>query len=470
MLPHRTHPSLLVGLLVLLAAVPALGNDLQDLRLWAPAETGPYGNGPQPPEGFFFTLDQMFWYMTRPATQVIGAPEGTHNYTPQPVYGGMVRELVQGNSHDTSTIGAGGMSGSQRFEIGRIVDRWGWFVSAYSLHTQHQQSILNGASVVFADPQVGPPPERHYLQGYYILNPTPPPPIIDTTLYDLPVNFDKLVVTNRTKMWNVELNALLRTRQMHNGGFFEFFGGARYMEINDQFTVEACSARELNPGDRGVNENGSGWVLAPPPHRTAGDDDDDDDDDDDGTELYDAYGYRINSRGERLGFATGALSDSFWDTKADNHVIGPQLGMRWFRQHGRWRLSSEGRFFAGINNQSVTQTGYLNSEANSSVLITGMPAGVSPLGFSHRESKVEFSPAFEIRLDLHYQITRAVSLKTGWTGFWIDSIARGSALVDYNITTPDDPQKPYSAMGIDMAGNKQTVFAHGFNIGIEVNR
>ncbi len=462
MLPHRTHPSLLVGLLVLLVAVPAVGSDLRDLQLWAPAEVGPYGNGPQPPEGFFFTFDQMFWYMTRPATQVIGQPGATREVYYLPSNAVVPVQTIQGNSHDTGLLGAPGMSGSQRFEIGRIVDRWGWFVSAYSLHAQSQQAIMDDASVVFEDPEGGLD-NRRYLQGYYLLSSSPV--AVTPTMFNLPVYFDKLVVSNRTKMWNVELNALLRTKQMHAGGFFEFFAGARYMEINDQFTVEGCSARDLNPGVRGVKTAGTDWAIAVPPHRTASGDDDDDDDD--SGNLYDAYGYRINSRGERLGFATGALGDSLWDTQADNHVIGPQIGMRWFRQHGRWRLSSEGRFFAGINNQSITQSGYLGSEGNGSILITGKPAGVDPLGFSHRASEVEFSPAFEVRLDLHYQVTRAVSLKAGWTGFWIDSIARGSALIDY---TTIDPLDAYSTMGIDMTNNKQSVFAHGFNIGVEVNR
>ena len=465
MLPNRTHPSLLAGLLVFLVAFPALGDDLRDLQLWAPAETGPYGNGPQPPEGFFFTLDQMFWHITKPATQVIGKAGATRQVYGQPAYGSnVVPEGVQGNTHNTGMIGAGGISGSQRFEIGRVIDRWGWFVSAYSLHCQHQEAVMDHASVVFEDPEYGVN-NRRYLQGYFLLDPLVTPPTVTPQMYNLPVDFETLVVTNRTKMWNVELNAMHRTKQLHGGGFLEFFAGARYMEINDQYMVEGISARELSPGERGVNRNGTGWVIDTPDYRS--DDDDDDDDDDSSTELYDDYGYRINDRGERLGFATGALGDSLWDTEADNHVVGPQIGMRWFRQTGRWRLSGEGRFFAGINNQSVRQTGYLGSELNGSVLVTGMPAGVNPLGFSHYATEVEFSPAWEVRLDLHYQFTRAVSVKAGWTGFWIDSIARGSALVDYNI---HDPDNNYATMGIDMTGNRQTLFAHGFNIGIEVNR
>jgi len=30
-----------------------------------------------------------------------------------------------------------------------------------------------------------------------------------------------------------------------------------------------------------------------------------------------------------------------------------------------------------------------------------------------------------------YQITRAISFHAGWTGLWLDGIARGDAVIDY---------------------------------------
>ncbi len=438
MLPNRTRSSLFVGLLVFLAALPAVADDFRELQLWAPAEVGPYGRGPQPGEGFFFVFDQMYWNVSRPATATIGWEDNTRavwfgpnvDLFGQPIPG---NEFIQTNTHDTSMLRSASLTGSQRFDVGRVIDRWGWFVSTYTLNTQHQELTMNNVGVVFEDPEFGGA-GRRFLQGRYFIpgDPDAEPPIPDaeTGLLDLPVIFNEMHVTNRTKHWNVELNMLYRTRQLHYGGFFEFFGGARYLEFQDQFTVSTF----------------------PPPEEVVVDDDENGNGD-------------ANGNGNGDGNPFGSLDYSLWDTRADNNVVGPQIGMRWFRQHGPWRVSAEGRFFAGINNQNITQTGILGSELDPTTFVYGRPDAVGSQGFSHRETTVVFSPAWEIRCNLHYQLTRHISAKVGWTGFWINSIARGSSMVDYRVNSLDSP-----SMGINMANNRQSVFAHGLNIGVEVNR
>ena len=39
---------------------------------------------------------------------------------------------------------------------------------------------------------------------------------------------------------------------------------------------------------------------------------------------------------------------------AENSIFGPQLGVRWFRQRGRWSISAEGRGFFAVNRQEIT--------------------------------------------------------------------------------------------------------------------
>lgn len=417
MLPNRTRSSLLVGILLLTAALPAFGDDIRDMQLFAPANVSPYGNGPQPPEGFFFTFDQMFWNISRPATQTIGRPGGTREVWYGPGAGDF---FVQTNTHDTSLLQSSALTGSQRFEVGRILDRWGWFVSTYNLHSQNQELTFRNVGMVLEDPeyQVGANPPRRFMQGRYELDTDP---VAWSGLLDLPLTFDTMTVTNRAKHWNVELNMLYRTRQLHKGGFLEFFAGARYLEFDDQFVVSGFSPLP-------VEIDGEDIVVGDHP-------------------------------------LLGILDDSFWDTQANNHVIGPQIGLRWFRQTGSWRLSGEGRFFAGINNQSITQYGVLGSELDPYTTVAGRPDAVGPQGFSHRATAVEFSPAWEVRANLHYQFTRAISFKVGWTGFWMDSVARASGMVDYQVNHLNN-----ASMGIDMANNRQSVFIHGMNIGFEVNR
>ena len=431
MLVNPTRSPLLVGLLILGAALPALADDFRDLQLWAPAEVSPYGRGPQPGEGFFFVFDQLYWRIQRPSTQPIGQPgESREVWFGPDIDPGNAFTLT--NTHDTSLLRSTPLSGSQRFDVGRVIGRWGWFLSTYNLRPQHQELFMSDVHVVFEDPEYGPI-GRRFLQGRFLIegdpDADPPIPDMETALLDLPVIFDEMRVVNRVEHWSVELNMLHRTRQLHHGGFLEFFGGARYLEFNDRFTA----------------------TTFPPPDVPVPDPDPDNDND--------------NGNGNGNGNPTGVLDHSFWDTRAENNVIGPQIGMRWFRQHGRLRVSAEGRFLAGLNHQNVTQSGILGSELNPTTVTFGQPFAVDSQGFRHREHSVIFSPAVEVRANAHFQFTRAVSFKAGWTGFWVDSIARGSAVTRYRVNDLEG-----AAMGIDMGRNRQHAFAHGLNIGVEVNR
>jgi len=221
-------------------------------------------------------------------------------------------------------------------------------------------------------------------------------PIDETTVIaPMPITFNQAFLHNRAKLFNVELMYVRRMHRTHFGGIFEWFVGGRYMQFDDRFLVDA--------------------------------------------------------RG-------GVLEDSYWDTRVDNNIYGPQAGVRWFRTHRRWTLSTEGRFFGGFNRQNFYQEGTLASQST-----PGQPGNLLSLGktaFAHDAHEDEFAPAVEIRVDLHYQLTRSVLFRVGWTGYWQDGIARASRSVAYEV--------PH--MGIDTTYNRQDIFVHGVNLGIEVNR
>ena len=71
----------------------------------------------------------------------------------------------------------------------------------------------------------------------------------------------------------------------------------------------------------------------------------------------------------------------------------------------------------------------------------------------------EFTPLVEFRAEAHVQMTRLISLKAGWTGMFMDNVARASDMVLYEVP----------ALGILTNNNKQPVFMQGFNIGVELN-
>jgi hypothetical protein len=228
----------------------------------------------------------------------------------------------------------------------------------------------------------------------------------------------------------------------HSGGTFELFLGARYFEFNDNFNVHT-----------GVSPD----ALTQPSFSTT-------------------TGTTSNTN------VPSFLGGSYWDTAAENHVVGPQIGLRWFKKQGRWTFSTEGRFMAGLNCQNISQQvdmgPSLNPGPKSLVTTTPLPFPFGPTysypyvyvpfqpttmshtSSTHVEYAREFSPAFELRVEGRYQVTRAISFHAGWTGMWMDGIARANALVDYTVP----------AMGIDMTDNRQSIFVNGLTLGFDVNR
>ncbi|MEN6450337.1 MAG: hypothetical protein ABFC96_07595, partial [Thermoguttaceae bacterium] len=64
-----------------------------------------------------------------------------------------------------------------------------------------------------------------------------------------------------------------------------------------------------------------------------------------------------------------------------------------------------------------------------------------------------------------FQITRSIAAHAGWTGFWMDNVARGSSVIDY--TTANAQGRP---MGINLADNKESIFLNGVTFGFDINR
>jgi hypothetical protein len=212
------------------------------------------------------------------------------------------------------------------------------------------------------------------------------------------VIFNTVRAENKTTFDGIEASYLYRPHQLHDGGTLEFLLGGRYLEFDDKFLVTA-----------------------------------------DG----------------------GNLADSGWNTYAKNRVAGPQIGVRWAKPWGRFELSSEGRFTAGINSQEITQDGLLASKLQAPNPLY-LPTQMTATGFSHEANYTEFSPVVEFRVEAHYQLTELIKVKAGWTGLWMDNIARASDMVDYTVPM----------MGITTAnkGNETSVFVNGVTVGVELNR
>ena len=217
---------------------------------------------------------------------------------------------------------------------------------------------------------------------------------------NVPITFATMALMNRTQTNGIEFLYTYRQHLTHNGGQVQWMVGARYLRFDDEFFVDATG---------------------------------------------------------------GNLADSAWDTMAKNRIWGPEIGVRWLKQFGRVSLSSEGRFMAGVNNQSIQQYGEIAS------LLTGTSNNPSPLPtllhattFDHSAELTEFSPLGEFRIEGHVQLTKLISFKAGWTGIVMGGMARSADMVLYNMN--GDTGVP---LGIVTDNNRAVVFMQGINIGVE---
>ncbi len=406
---------LLIALVVLLITVPAVAQNVQDGQFFARSDLSPYGSGPRPRTGYFFTIDALQWAISTPDVTTVGDFGETRTV----FYGPTDAEsVIQSNTMDTSWLRDVFTSGS-RIELGRIVEREGWFLSTHTLHRQSQRIESTNVDMVFFDPEFGDPggPQRSLLEGIVGTIPDPDDPAQTiNVIRDLPLTVDDILVRNSAEYWSVELMCLHRLRPFHRGGMLEVFAGVRFLEFDEVFDVDA----RIKPPD----------PAATPP-----------------------------APGDPLGEIPFILTDSQWSTEAENHVVGPQFGARLFKSNGRWTLSAEGRFMAGFNSQNLRQRGILGSELTPPGAL-GEPLLMGPTTFTHSRHLQEFTPLIEVRAEAWFELTRAISVRAGWTAVWMDNVARSSNLINYQVPN----------MGLDTRFNRQDVFIHGLNLGIIVNR
>lgn len=429
---HRTKPWLAAWGVLLLTAVSAFGQGVPDSQLMNgqmldPSEPNAFGSGVGPNQGYFGSFEALYWTISPPGATPIGSPGLTRL-----VYAAPDQPNVQSNSMDTGFLKADWTWG-HRFELGDIVEHHGWILGTYSTRAQSQTPLEFSNVVMTIDDREFGPQNRRHLDGYL----GTPVPFDDTTVWSLlplPLQFDYLRVNHLTDTWSVEWMYMYRTHPLgfRRNTLMELFMGVRYMEFQDRFDV-------WGRGNRFNTDDGSltGEPVSP---RTI-------------------------------------LADSEWLTNSNNHIIGPQLGLRLFTRAGRWSLSTEGRFFAGFNFQTIRQSGTLGNHMNEGFTGTAPPATNpvpenaipfapairQPVSFNHVFNANEFSPGIEFRVEGKCHLTRGLAFKAGYTMVYLDGLARASNMVDYVWSET-------SVFGIRPDTNRQGVFMNGLTFGLEFNR
>jgi hypothetical protein len=309
------------------------------------------------------------------------------------------------NSVDTSKFTANGAWGN-RWEVGYVDNNnTGWMVSVLDHVQQSQYHIDNAVQMQFTDP------------GNLLLGSV----LIDGFLFDIgkmATIFSEVQQQNITTLNGVDASRIYRAPRLHNGGYFEVLYGPRWFQIYDAYIVNAFNGLQSGILDRGNVEG-------------------------------------------------NPLADSNWSSVIQNNLVGGEIGLRWFKQTGRFITSVDGRFFAAANFQNMklkTRLGTENArhvqENNDSegVLVARQFLG---LGTDQGSFITTFAPMGELRVNASYAVTAKVSLKVGYTGMVAGGIGRASNRLDYDQT---------KLITISDSNEHQIFFVNGLNFGVEVNR
>ncbi len=127
--------------------------------------------------------------------------------------------------------------------------------------------------------------------------------------------------------------------------------------------------------------------------------------------------------------ANWSIGDTFVNQTIVNNIVGPQVGYKWAHSRGRWSLDSVGKFMFGYNIRDWEQTGTVAEDATPTRY--NHPLYIVPHSFSRGRSDSGFSPAAELRLNLNYRLTDNIKLRLGYTGTFVNNIRRASTHIDY---------------------------------------
>jgi hypothetical protein len=239
--------------------------------------------------------------------------------------------------------------------------------------------------------------------------------LIGPFLFDvgkMAVQFDEVTQQNITTINGVDLSRFYRAPRLHHGGYYEVIYGVRWFQ------------------------------------------------------LYDAYIVNARNFGVQREFIN-PLEDSTWSNVVQNNLVGPEIGLRWFRQNGRWVTSVDARFLAAANFQNVKMRTNLGNEIAGVILDNAAEEGVVlprqflGLGTDQHDFATTFAPTGELRVNVAYNVTSKVALKVGYTGLIAGGITRASNRIDYS----------QDKLITILQGNEHQVFwVNGLNFGVEVNR
>jgi hypothetical protein len=368
-----------------------------DYQFFAPADFGNFGkDGPDPNTGFFATYDRLYIYVTRPEDQ---NAESFMPITPPP---GTPYQVLDDPTGGDFTWG-------NRFDLGYMSDEdHGWLTTFWHIDgpNYYDEQALERVDVYEPDDDVNTDDTVVDLRGGGGGAATPGPrnPSVPTRDQNSPINGQRdFIVMNSINVADLsswELNKTFRVHALNYGSIVEPFFGFRYMKFQDFYRRDRYQRWDPATGAPLPNQ----FPFVPPPVDV-----------------------------------TPFFVEDMVTTQAtfDNHMIGGQLGLRWYKHKDRWNLSSEVRAFAFQNFQSFDNVTNLERTFFTAL---APDADIDTVIYDRTQSTgndTEFVFGTEIRAEAAYAVTRDLSLRVGMAFMEFGrGIGRGNSLArnDQDVT------------------------------------
>ena len=437
----------------LIPEIPDL--DFYDFQLFAPPDLQEYAIRPDPNEGVFFNYERVYWALTPPQSQ----PILNDFFIPvQPLAASSVAQL----NNDLISAGYPGsglyifgsdplrfdlntnwmrtdMSWGNRFEGGWVWEDFGMLFSYYDSGPQSQSFTssnafaLNSPTTEFTQTTGAGAATiggvANVIVVTTITSTSPPPDHVIT---------QNLTQNNLTELrsggfaWTIRRNLSQAGSGKMNTVRFSF--GPKFLQVNDHYSINYNSTQAPFPPtgttpaglQTGITPiGGGGAVTAIDPNAQAG-------------------------------VATPLQSGS-WNTSSYNNIVGPELGLNYQVESGRWAWETDLRFIAGMNWQNTLYRGsnfpnalgadYFRSTytfantvsqtTNAADAVSAPPLFVQIYGVSqsnttnNAEHNFVFTPIGEWRVRGRYKVSKAVSLSVGYTGMWLGGVTRASTNTEF---------------------------------------
>ena len=152
------------------------------------------------------------------------------------------------------------------------------------------------------------------------------------------------------------------------------------------------------------------------------------------------------------------LDETTVRTNVENFIIGPQIGVGFCRNNGAWGINGSARALAGVNQQRGRQTAILGSNATDAMGAANSPLNLDSSASSSSQSSTQFSPFFEVRGNVYYNLNSWLSISAGYTGWYTSGISRAAGSIEYSL--------PSFGFDID---NNDDLLAHALTFGLQGN-